>query len=217
MFPTGDGPVVRTVDDFEQPWCSMFFDGLDCTMQAIADVAAERRNPLRRLYALQHVGLDELGPHPFSTTYEQLHWHVYGITPTLLEQCTYGEFPHRADRCLKFTFREPLLRIYSDIFSSTFQDAREDGLTGSIVIASGPLALTTPEPMRRRIAAAMGVWKGVWRAIASCFTDFLSDAGGRLVPIAPEDRQQRVLTLVNRYALSRRSQRILEWCARNVR
>jgi len=194
------GEVISTIDELDFSYRKLFFGIIYKAIRSLHKVSCQDKFKLRRIYGIQHIGLDELGNHLFSTTYEHMHWHIYGVTDKILSKSDYILKP-------ELYFREPnvlrewLILEYFNLFKSRFPQIKLDIHTNSIILLEKPLSFELSDDEIHMLTDTICYWKKIWISFAECFTNFTPSKQNRYTLFKKEERVLRIDALCNELGL----------------
>lgn len=210
-FPLCGQPAAHTLDELPSRWAYRVLQAIEASWLSIADVAELRGEDLVKVFALQHVGPAEPDGFPYSTSYRQLHWHVYGLTRQYLKTCTIERPPGRQAPEMRHTFREPFLTLYGELLQRTFAEITLDRRTSALILVSSGIDYSCASMMKPLVEVLQG-WRASWRALGACFRGQTARDDRVLLDRTARQRQAEQFLDCHRY-LSPRACRSLRWLA----
>jgi len=111
-FPN-NGVITHSIDELNEFWREKFFTGIETSQEAIKEYINNHNGEIQRIYAYQHIGVNELNSYDFKTTYPQTHWHIYGVDKETTNNCI--DLDH-TDHSSQNTFYEFFIECYADLF-----------------------------------------------------------------------------------------------------
>lgn len=215
-FPSTGYKIVHTLDEFPKKWQKRFFNSIEIANTCLLELMKQNNEMPRRIYSLQHIGLEELDNYDFSITYEQIHYHIFAITNKTLKSCVLKKNPFKTPNLCN-TFYEPFLILYYDFMVQINPSLLIDYKTSSLIIQRGPFNLSIKEDTRELIIALLEYWKIKWREIALCLTNFKVGENQRHIPFSIDKRMKNIYRLFDKYpSLSITSKKLLLWLSKNI-
>jgi len=220
-LPTCDAPIVHLPNKLPRETANQFYHSLNLGLLALQENAQEYNQTLRRVYVQQHVGPLELNTYPFNISFPQFHMHIIGVTDQDIAQA-HSTAQHKQvfkRRLFRHTFFDPSIYIARDIYENYFQTTSEiDFTVSNLIVNSRKLDdLQLHETEWQQLFAIYNMWEKEWFKLASCFTDFETDANNRLVPLPITIRKERLDTYLAKYPfLSEQSVHLLNFLAQSI-
>lgn len=212
------------VDEVPSEDMKNIFEAIRISIRAIIRVAEKKKEALRKIYVVQHIGPEESNQEFSSkTTNFQMHFHVYGISGRHLSKSTQDKRLIRMES--NFTFWDPTTFIVHDMLKAKFPTVYVDSFTSSIVLKNKKLqndataiSFGAEDSDIGLISSVCAEWRSLWNEVTACFTDFSTDENGRYLPLARAMREKNVAMFVQRHPeLSNESRIALMWAASHLR
>ena len=223
----GHYPAV-TYDDLPTGTNQVFHQALFQCAESVRRTAFENGEQCNDVYAVQHVGPNEINPQIFATSLPQIHAHIHSYNVDAIKESQLfkemeGECPFES-REYRFLFHDPFFAVANDILIHEMSTI--DGLGISIHRQNSAFKLgynTDPNsPFEDREMELMqklsALWKQKWFEIARCFSDQWRDSCGRFVPLPQPAIQGRLANFLGKHPyLGEEAREKLLWLSRNIK
>jgi len=223
----GNYPAV-TYDDLPTETNQAFHQAMFECAESVRRTSAENGDKCPEVYAVQHVGPNELNPQIFATSLPQIHAHVHsynfeGIKDSPLFKKAEGVNPFES-REYRFLFQDPFFAVANDIL--IHEMSAMDGLEISTHRQNSAFKVgynaDPNSPFKERETELMqklsALWKQKWFEIARCFSDYWRDSCGRLVPLPQAAIQGRLAKFLEKNSyLGEEARAKLLWLSNNIK
>lgn len=157
---------------------------------------------VKKFIITQHIAQREPYGYYFSQTLPQMHFHIFSYSKEqdLIKEGLFEKiYRFKTKNIIDQVYKEQSTRLVYDWLSLENKSIRLDDNTSKIKVYKTTLDDYFFLDEAEELHSLFESWKKGWEVIASCFTDFESNCGGRYCLISIEESMKRIEYIFQKY------------------